>query len=192
MRLTLNPSVLALIASVGINTVTAIPGSSLLGIVKCLEIPHVIESFDINRIEAIFDREICSKGGSVSPSEWESTMRDFASYVITEESKNMGAPELSDEYILFADRLVEMAYDQCLDEEDLATDDLCRMDRSKNHLGCLQRNGGGLVLSNAPSILKIVSGDYCRKQVAYFGNPELVETTFPRYLREFVEQYRMD
>ncbi|KAJ1713328.1 hypothetical protein NYO67_4496 [Aspergillus flavus] len=169
-------------------------GGSIVSAIKlpltyCVQvIPEVISGLNPDRIYEHARTKVCSAGCVVKVSDYQSKGREMGIQIIDEQSKEMGAPELSSEYTKVLDSIYNTALEKC-EAKQLGETNICDVDPAQGRkIGqCVKRNMLSIVFDQPEAFWSILTTK-CEEQYRFFFNEDLWEIKFPQYLEKFARE----
>ncbi|KAE8370465.1 hypothetical protein BDV27DRAFT_152060 [Aspergillus caelatus] len=148
-------------------------------------IPEVINALNSDRIFEHAKNKVCSTECNLKMSDYESKARVMGMGVIKKECDEMGAPELSEEYIKLLDSIYSTALEKC-EVKQLGDTNICDVDDAQGRkIGQCVKNSILGIMFDQPKAFWSVLTTKCEEQYRFFSNKDLWETKFPQYLEEF-------
>lgn len=175
-------SLLSVSIAAGLNLASAL---DFLAPAQCLKMKDVAEKIDIDRAADMW-MEIACKKCEPKLSDYQPFLRDqFVVPFVEAESKSMGTPDLSSNYVALLDSLILMAKDECgaVDSMNLCQD----LSQIKSMAKCVQSKAWSFVLRNISNFLPIIMSNPCDKQLKYIAHPDLINKILPAYIKEYTE-----
>ena len=152
-------------------------------------IPEVINALNSDRIFEHAKNKVCSTKCNVKASDYESKARVMGMEVIKKECNEMGAPELSEEYIKLLDSIYSMALEKC-EAKQLGDTNVCDVDdKQGKKIGQCVKNSMLDIMFDQPKAIWSILTTKCEQQYRFFSNKGLWETKFPQYLEAFAAKH---
>ncbi|EGE08410.1 hypothetical protein TEQG_07392 [Trichophyton equinum CBS 127.97] len=163
------------------STVVAIPSLS------CLKLPSIIQSFDAAKIGTIFQKEFCSRGCDLIPSNYEAQIKPFVTKFLEDECATMGAPTLAPYYTNMIDAMFQGA-NECSGGK-FRDVDLCGSENGmlEEVLGCFQSSAVSALWEKKASILPVLTTN-CEEQYKYFAVDNIYNSRLPACAQLFAAE----
>ncbi|KNG90118.1 hypothetical protein ANOM_002107 [Aspergillus nomiae NRRL 13137] len=151
-------------------------------------IPQVINALNTDRILDHARSKICEAGCEVTVLDYESKVREMGIQIIKAESEEMGAPELSEQYITLLDSIYKTALETC-EAKEFGKKNICDVEPAQGRqvAQCVKRNMLGIMFDQPQAFWSILTTK-CEEQYRFFSNEDLWEIKFPGHMEKFAAE----